>query len=122
MISSLDDQAAPGQDLARDALDAAAGRLQGGEKGYLHLRLGADQLDLADVLRRLDHAVERHVHQLSHIRSRRSGADAEEAAIGEGPVERIDGIGEAAGLAHLMPEARGQPAAENMGEEVRARK
>ena len=49
-ISSLGDQPAPGQELAGDPLDAAAGRLQRGEQRDLHLRLGADHFDVADVV------------------------------------------------------------------------
>ena len=108
----------PGQELARDPLDAAAGVSSAVEQRDLHLRLGADDFDLADVVRRLAHAIQRHLHEFGDIGAAGAGADAEQAAIGEGPVKSVDRIGKAAGFTHLVPEPRGQPAAENMREEV----
>ena len=44
--------------------------------------------------------------ELADILRRGAGADAEDAAIGEGPVEGVDRIGEAALLADLLEQAR----------------
>src|SRR3712207_8861766 len=46
------DDAAEGEELARVALDAPGGRLEGGEKRHLELRLGASDLGLLDIDRK----------------------------------------------------------------------
>src|SRR3546814_11795810 len=45
--------------------------------------------------------------------------NAEYAGIGKAPVEGIDGITEAAMLAHLLEQPRGHAAAENIGQDLR---
>ena len=63
-------------------------------------------------------AAESDFDQFARILRRGPGADAEDAAIGERPVEGIDRIGEAALLAHLLEQARRQAAAEHRGEDL----
>ena len=62
---------------------------------------------------------DRDLDQLRQIGRGRAGADAEQAAIGERPVEGVDLVGEAALLAHFVPKPRGQSAAEHLGEHMR---
>ena len=85
----------------------------------LHLRLGAGDFDLLDVVRgaaRVQSSVT--VDEFGHVGRAGAGADAEQAAIGERPVEGVDRVGEAAGLADLVPKPRGQAAAEHVGKQM----
>jgi hypothetical protein len=97
------DDAPEGEELAGGALDAPSRRLEGGEQGDLELGLGAGDLGFFHVAHRSPGARGRHLHKLGQVGPRGAGADAEQAAIGERPMEGIDAVGEAALLAHLVP-------------------
>ena len=83
------DDAAPGQELARDPLDAAAGRLERGEQRRPSSAPWRGRSRPRRCPRRPARAAEGHLHQLRHVRPGGAGADAEQAAIGEGPVEGL---------------------------------
>ena len=58
-------------------------------------------------------------HQLVDILRPGRGVDAEDAGVGEAPVEGVDRVAEAALLAHLLEEPRRHAAAEDRGEDLR---
>ncbi len=71
------------------------------------------------VVRRLVQLVDDDGHQLRQVLAAGRGMDAEDAGIGKAPVEGIDGVAEAAELAHFLEQAGGHAAAEDIGEDLR---
>ena len=104
--------------LARELLGARRGRFERGQGRDLELRLGAVDFRFVEPQGGLGEAVERGARDLAGVLGGRAGVEAEQAAVGKSPVERIDRIGEAALLAHFLEQARRHAAAGRRGEDM----
>ena len=74
---------------------------------------------VGDGLGGLAQFVEDHRQQFGDLVLAGRGGDAEDAAVGKGPVEGIDRVAEAALFAHFLEQARAHAAAEDRGQNLR---
>ena len=106
------------QDLARELLGARRRLFERGQERDLHLRLGAANFRFVEPAappRRGNRARPRPPRRVPRPSRRRSRTGRRRKV----PVERIDGIGEAALLAHFLEQPRRHAAARRRGEDMR---
>ncbi len=92
--------------LPRQLLDARHRRFERGERRDFHLRPGAPNLGLVEIVGGLAETIERGGDEFAGLAGRAAGVEAEQAGLRIAPVERVDRIGEAALLAHFLKQPR----------------
>ncbi|QTK79369.1 hypothetical protein AT6N2_C1661 [Agrobacterium tumefaciens] len=105
--------------LPGDLAGAGGGAFLSHQQLCPDLCAGTVDFFLMDNLGRLAQFIDDDRHQLRQIVAAGRGMHAEDACIGKAPMEGIDRVAQAPGLAHFLKQARRHAATENIGEDLR---
>src|SRR5690554_1485662 len=104
--------------LARQLAGPRRGTFQRHQKPGTDLVADPHHLFISDALGGTAKLVEYYRQQLPHLFLAGGGCDAEDAAVGKGPMEGVDGVAETALLADLLKQPRTHAAAKDGGEDL----